>query len=43
MNYRLIVSTSSNVMDTTKYKRNVMMGSSDNTTYIDTGYLDGIK
>jgi hypothetical protein len=38
VNYRLVVSTSTNIMETTYYKRDVMTGSSDNTTYIDTGY-----
>jgi hypothetical protein len=38
VNYKLVVSTSSNVMDTTKYKCNLMVGSGDITTYMDTGY-----
>jgi hypothetical protein len=39
--YKLLVSTSTNIMDTTKYKRNVDLvdvGSGLPTTYIDTGY-----
>jgi PKD repeat protein/sporulation protein YlmC with PRC-barrel domain len=39
--YKLVVSTSTNILDTTKYKRNVDLvdlGSGLPTTYVDTGY-----
>ena len=39
VNYKLLVSTSTDIMDTTKYKRSVMTGSGAITSYIDTGYL----
>jgi len=38
VDYRLLVSTSTNPLDTTKYKCNVTMGSGDVTSYVDTGY-----
>ena len=43
MDYKLLVSTSTNIMDTTKYKCNVNVGSGDITTYVDTGCPAGYK
>ena len=38
--YKLLVSTSTNILDTTKYKRNVDLDGEATTTYVDTGYPD---
>ena len=36
--YKLLVSTSTNILDTTKYKRNIDLVGETTTTYVDTGY-----
>jgi len=38
VDYRLLVSTSTKVLDTTKYKCNVNTGGGDITSYVDAGY-----
>jgi len=36
--YKLLVSTSTNILDTTKYKRKIDLVGETTTTYVDTGY-----
>jgi hypothetical protein len=38
VDYKLLVSTSTNILDTTKYKRNIDLVGENTTTYVDTGY-----
>ncbi|MBN2099256.1 MAG: hypothetical protein JW753_06630, partial [Dehalococcoidia bacterium] len=44
VDYKLVVSTSTKILDTTKYKCNVNTGGGDVTSYVDAGYLgNGMK